>query len=169
MLISEKLHLLLVRSDGKDEPSVWGTRSYAEIAAVVIDLAYAGRVRLSAEKHPRVRIVSPAPTGRPVLDGELTTLAPRDGDRLDSLVGRGALDPRELLGESLIAQGVLARGSKGFLGMGDSARSAPASRMSSRARPLPRRPMRCSCRCCRRSARPMRSCVPRAAGSRLGG
>lgn len=118
MLISEELHLLLTRSDGKDESSAWGARAYAEVAAVIIDLVRAGRIEITDEKRPRVRIVSAEPTGHPVLDGTLDRLAAHDGDRLDGLTQRSKLDPRALLVDSLVAQRILERGGRGLFGMG---------------------------------------------------
>lgn len=118
MLIVEELHLLLLRPDGRREGAASVNRLYGEIAAVIVDLVLNGRVTVTAEKHPRVQIVSTEPTGDPVLDGALSRLAPVNGSRLQSLLMRTKLDPLEDVVASLVAQGVLVRGERGFLGLG---------------------------------------------------
>lgn len=118
MLIVEELHLLLLRPDGRVESAASVHRLYGEIAAVIVDLTLHGRVTVTAEKHPVVQIVSADPTGHPVLDGVLARLAPVNGKRLQSLVMRSKLDPLEDVVASLVAQGVLVRGERGFFGVG---------------------------------------------------
>ncbi|HWU27562.1 MAG TPA: GPP34 family phosphoprotein, partial [Microbacterium sp.] len=118
MLITEQLHLLLLRPDGRGESSAWSYRAYGEVAAVIVDLALAGRLTVTEEKRPVVHVVSPAPTGHPVLDAALARLAPLSGRRLGSLVSRSALDPKDEVIASLIAQGVLGHGERGFFGLG---------------------------------------------------
>lgn len=136
MLIVEELHMLLLRPDGRVESSVSVNRLYGEIAAVLADLALAGRIVITDEKHPVVEVVSSEPTGHPVLDSTLVRLAPLRGKRLQSLVVRPKLDPLEVVAESLVVQGVLVRGERGFFGWG-SARtpeSDPAPERVLRAR-----------------------------------
>ena len=118
MLIVEELHLLLLRPDGRVESAASVHRQYGEIGAVIVDLALHGRVTVTAEKNPAVQIVSAEPTGHPVLDGALERLAPVDGKRLQSLVMRSKLDPLDDVVASLVAQGVLVRGERGFFGLG---------------------------------------------------
>lgn len=136
MLIVEELHMLLLRPDGRVESSVSVNRLYGEIAAVLADLALAGRIVITHEEHPVVEVVSTEPTGHPVLDSTLVRLTPLRGKRLQSLVVRPKLDPLEVVDESLVVQGVLVRGERGFFGWG-SARtpeSDPAPERVLRAR-----------------------------------
>jgi hypothetical protein len=118
MLIVEELHLLLLRPDGRVESPVSVNRLYGEVAAVIVDLALHGRISVSDEKNPVIDIVSTEPTGNPILDTTLQRLVPLRGKRLQSLVVRPKLDPLEVVVESLIAQGVLIRGERGFFGWG---------------------------------------------------
>lgn len=118
MLIVEELHLLLLRPDGRVESSVSTNRMFGEIAAVIVDLVLHRRVMVGEGKNPTITIVSSEPTGHPVLDAALAALAPVNGKRLQSLVMRSKLDPLDEVVESLVAQGVLARGERGFFGWG---------------------------------------------------
>ena len=118
MLIVEELHMLLLRPDGRVESSVSVNRLYGEVAAVIVDLALHGRISVSNEKNPVVDIVSTQPTGNPILDSTLERLVPLRGKRLQSLVTRPKLDPLEVVVESLVVQGVLVRGERGFFGWG---------------------------------------------------
>lgn len=118
MLIVEELHMLLLRPDGRVESSVSVNRLYGEVAAVIVDLVLHGRVTVSNEKNPVVDIVSTQPTGNPILDSTLERLVPLRGKRLQSLVTRPKLDPLEIVVESLVVQGVLIRGERGFFGWG---------------------------------------------------
>lgn len=118
MLIVEELHMLLLRPDGRIESSVSVNRLYGEVAAVLVDLALHGRIRVGEEKNPVVEILSTEPTGNPVLDATLGRLLPLRGKRLHSLVARPKLDPLEVVVESLVVQGVLVRGERGFFGWG---------------------------------------------------
>ncbi len=136
MLIVEELHMLLLRPDGRVESAVSVNRLYGEVAAVIVDLALHGRISVSDEKNPVVDIVSTEPTGNPILDTTLQRLVPLRGKRLQSLVVRPKLDPLEVVVESLVVQGVLVRGERGFFGWG-SARtpesdSAPEQMVRSR-------------------------------------
>ena len=178
MLISEELHLLLTRADGSSESGAWGSRAYAEVAAVVVDLVQARRVAVTEEKHPRVHIVSSEPTGHPVLDTMLAHLAAHDGAKLETLTQRAKLDPRALLVDSLVAQDVLARGGRGFLGLGaertPEADPHPEALVRGRLAAVlagtaaRRRPTRRCWRSCRRWAPRTRSCAARAAACRPG-
>lgn len=118
MLIVEELHMLLLRPDGRVESAVSVNRLYGEVAAVLVDLALHGRISVSDEKNPVVDIVSNEPTGNPILDTTLQRLVPMRGKRLQSLVVRPKLDPLEIVVESLVVQGVLVRGERGFFGWG---------------------------------------------------
>ncbi|MER7445330.1 GPP34 family phosphoprotein [Microbacterium sp. NPDC097977] len=136
MLIVEELHMLLLRPDGRVESAVSGNRLYGEVAAVLVDLALYGRISFSHEKHPTVDIVSTEPTGNPILDTTLQRLVPMRGKRLQSLVVWPKLDPLEVVVESLVVQGILVRGERGFFGWG-SARtpeSDPAPELVLRSR-----------------------------------
>lgn len=118
MLIVEELHMLLLRPDGRTESAVSVNRLYGEVAAVIVDLALHRRIAVSDEKNPVVEIVSMEPTGNPILDTTLQRLVPLRGKRLQSLVARPKLDPLEIVVESLVVQGVLVRGERGFFGWG---------------------------------------------------
>ena len=110
--------MLLLRPDGRVESAVSVNRLYGEVAAVIVDLALHGRIAVSDEKNPVVEIVSTDPTGNPILDTTLQRLVPLRGKRLQSLVVRPKLDPLEIVVESLIVQGVLVKGERGFFGWG---------------------------------------------------
>lgn len=110
--------MLLLRPDGRVESAVSVNRLYGEVAAVIVDLALHGRIAVSDEKNPVIEIVSTDPTGNPILDTTLQRLVPLRGKRLQSLVVRPKLDPLEIVVESLIVQGVLVRGERGFFGWG---------------------------------------------------
>ena len=112
--------MLLLRPDGRVENAVSVRRLYGEIAAVLTDLALRGRIAFSDDRHPVVEIVSTEPTGHPVLDTTLQRLIPMRGKRVQSLVMRPKLDPLEVVSESLVVQGVLVRGERGFFGWGAS-------------------------------------------------
>ena len=118
MLIVEELHLLLTRPDGRVESAASVLRLFAAIAAVIVDLALHDRVVVTEEKNPAVQVVSATPTGDPVLDVALARLAPLSGKRLQSLLMRTKLDPLDEVVGSLVAQGVLVRGERGFFGLG---------------------------------------------------
>ncbi|QDE36266.1 GPP34 family phosphoprotein [Microbacterium foliorum] len=136
MLIVEELHMLLLRPDGRVESAVSVNRLYGEVAAVIVDLALHGRISVSDEKNPVVDIVSTEPTGNPILDTTLQRLVPLRGKRLQSLVVRPKLDPLEVVVESLVVQGVLVRGERGFFGWGSvrtpESDSAPEQMLRSR-------------------------------------
>lgn len=110
--------MLLLRPDGRTESAVSVNRLYGEVAAVIVDLALHGRVTVSDDKNPVVEIVSMEPTGNPILDTTLQRLVPLRGKRLQSLVARPKLDPLEIVVESLVVQGVLVQGERGFFGWG---------------------------------------------------
>lgn len=136
MLIVEELHMLLLRPDGRVKSAVSVNRLYGEVAAVIVDLVLHRRVAVSEGKNPTVEIVSTEPTGNPILDSTLERLVPLRGKRLQSLVTRPKLDPLEVVVESLVVQGVLIRGERGFFGWG-SARtpeSDPSPEMVLRSR-----------------------------------
>lgn len=118
MLISEELHLLMLRPDGRGESGVGSYRAYGEVAAVIVDLVLHRRVTVTAEKHPIVHVVSIEPTGHPVMDAALARLAPLSGRKLSSLVSKSSLDPRDEVVQSLVAQNILAHGERGFFGLG---------------------------------------------------
>lgn len=159
MLIVEELHMLLLRPDGRVESAVSVNRLYGEVAAVIVDLALHGRISVSNEKNPVVDIVSTEPTGNPILDTTLQRLVPLRGKRLQSLVVRPKLDPLEVVVESLVVQGVLVRGERGFFGWGRRVLPNPIphpSRCCARGSPpcwpepaLRRRPIWRCCRSCR--------------------
>ena len=117
MLIPEELPLLLPRADGRQE-SASGYRSYAAIAALIVDLAAAGRVTLSDDKDPKLHLTSADPTGDIVLDAALPELQKRDGKTFSGIVAWTPLDPRDAVTKKLIDAGVLELGERGFFGLG---------------------------------------------------
>lgn len=118
MLIVEELHLLLTRPDGRVESAASVHRLFGAIAAVIVDLSLHDRVVVTEEKNPAVQVVSAEPTGNPILDAALVRLEPLSGKRLQSILMRSKLDPLEHVIESLVVQGVLVRGERGFFGWG---------------------------------------------------
>lgn len=117
MLIAEELYLILTHASGKQERP--GTqRGYGLTAALLADLVAAGRVELTADRKPQIRVVDVSPTGSPVLDNGLAKLAPRGGGRLDTLVAWGKLDPERDVVDSLVRSGVLELGERTMLGFG---------------------------------------------------
>lgn len=116
MLITEELHLLMLRPDGRSE-SVFAQQGIAQAATLVVDLVVAGRVELTAGRRPRICLRSTQPTGDPVLDWGLERLAPFDGRRLATAVMAPRLDPREVTTDALVAAGVVERGQKRFFGL----------------------------------------------------
>ncbi|NNG36072.1 GOLPH3/VPS74 family protein [Nakamurella aerolata] len=116
-LITEELFLLLRNDEGRLER--YGTATgYGLTAAMITDLMLAGRLGLTDDKQPRLRVLSTQPTGNPVLDPGLAQLADRDGDKLRSLITKNSLNPEQRVAESLAAAGIVELGGKGFLGMG---------------------------------------------------
>ncbi|WEK61254.1 MAG: GPP34 family phosphoprotein [Candidatus Microbacterium colombiense] len=118
MLIVEELHLLLLRPDGRLETAAASYRLFGEVAAVIVDLALHDRVVVTDGSKSVVEVVSSAPTGHPVLDGVLARLSPMSGKRLQSLVFSSKLDPLDEVVASLVVQGVLVHGERGFFGWG---------------------------------------------------
>lgn len=117
MLIVEKFYLLMKKDDGRSEAGS-SMAAYGMNAAVITDLVLAGRVAISDEKKPRLKVLSAEPTGHPAMDHALNWLQHKDGKKLDSLVTSGSLDPQEPVVDSLVGQRVLQRGEGGFLGLG---------------------------------------------------
>ncbi|MGX9347701.1 GOLPH3/VPS74 family protein [Microbacterium sp. KNMS] len=117
MLIVEELHLLLTNAAGTQERP--GTmRAYGEAAALITDLVLAGRVSLTDGKKPRIRVLSDAPTGHPVLDEAMIRLRAKDGARLESVITWSKLDPEREVVASLVQAGVLEVGERTFWGLG---------------------------------------------------
>lgn len=116
-LITEELFLLLRNDEGRLER--YGTATgYGLTATMITDLMLAGRLDLTDDRQPRLRVLSTEPTGNPVLDPGLAELAHRDGDKLRSLITKSALNPEQRVAESLAAAGIVELGGKGFLGLG---------------------------------------------------
>ncbi|GAB3244310.1 GOLPH3/VPS74 family protein [Kineosporia babensis] len=105
-LICEELFLLLTTDTGVREG--FGTqRGIGLTAAVVADLAAAGRVTFDGTKHQRVQVTDPAPPGDPVLDTALARLVELDGKPFAQLVRDRKLNPEKAVGERLAEKGVL--------------------------------------------------------------
>ncbi len=116
MLITEELLLLLTKPEGKAEN--WGMyASYGMAAAVVTDLIVAERVTLSQDKDPRVGILSPQPTGNPILDPALARLGEKSGKKLSGLIMDRKLDPTKNVVEALTKAGIIAVEPKRMLGL----------------------------------------------------
>lgn len=116
MLICEELHLLLTEPSGKTPWYVGTKRRFAEIAALVMDLMLAGRVRVTDDRTKRVQVLSHEPTGDPVLDGALATLARHDGKAFTRILQVRAMDPKDAVVEALVARGILDRSAAGPFG-----------------------------------------------------
>lgn len=111
-----EIFLLLTSDDGGQES--WGTQtSWALSAATIADLLLLGRVELGNERDPRVRVVDPTPTGRPVLDTVLTRAADKDGKRLSALVQDGRLNPEDEVIRSLVEARIIEVVPKRLLGL----------------------------------------------------
>lgn len=108
MLIVEELFLLLMDANG--EPEVLGMpRTTALNAALLADLHLAGRIQLSEDKRPRVRVAYASHGGNDVLGFGQEVLSKRTGRRLEDLIWWGRLDPEEAVVTSLVRAGVLRR------------------------------------------------------------
>ena len=114
-LICEKLFLLLTKDSGSPE-SRTARSAYGLNGALLVDLLLAGRIALSEDRNPRINIVNPAPTGRPVLDQALQTLPAKNGKRFSSLVPWGRLNPTRSIAASLSAAGIVTVDTSGLLG-----------------------------------------------------
>lgn len=107
MLIVEELFLLLM--DPKGDPEVLGMpRTTALNAALLADLHLAGRIQLSEDKRPRVRVAY-AGHGDDVLSHGQELVSKRNGRRLEDLIWWSRLDPEEAVVTSLVRAGVLRR------------------------------------------------------------
>ena len=108
MLIVEELFLLLMDANG--EPEVLGMpRTTALNAALLADLHLAGRIQLSEDKRPLVRVAYAGHGGGDVLGFGEEVLSKRNGRRLDDLIWWSRLDPEEAVVNSLVRAGVLRR------------------------------------------------------------
>lgn len=101
-----EIFLLLTNDEGG--AASWGTQTgWALSAATIADLVIAERVALGEEKDPRVRVVDPTPTGRPVLDKVLSRIVEKDGKKLSTLVQDSKVTPEDEVVEGLVADGVV--------------------------------------------------------------
>lgn len=101
-----EIFLLLTNDEGG--AASWGTQTgWALSAATIADLVIEERVALGEEKDPRVRVVDPTPTGRPVLDKVLARIVEKDGKKLSTLVQDSKLKPEDEVVEVLVADGVV--------------------------------------------------------------
>jgi len=105
-LISEEVFLLLTTDAGTREG--FGTqRGIGLAAAVVADLAAAGRVTTGgAPDHP-VRVLDATPPGDPILDPALARLVERDGRPFSRLVRDRELNPESAVARRLADAGIL--------------------------------------------------------------
>lgn len=117
MLIAEELHLLLTDHTGAPIAGA-GYRAHAEIAALVIDLMIAGRLRVGTDEDARVEVTSTVTTGRALLDTALEKISAYDGERLRDIVTLRELDPWDDIVASLVAGGVLAERGTRVFGLG---------------------------------------------------
>lgn len=111
--IVRDLFLLLTTDAGRQEATQ--VRRQSLVAAAITDLVDRGRVRLDDARDLRVSVIDATPTGDGVLDHVLTRLEEVDGRRLSTIIGTRALDATELVGEDLVAAGVVIR-ERGLLG-----------------------------------------------------
>lgn len=115
MLICEELFLLLTHEGGGR--AAMSQRGWGLTAGVLTDLLLQERIELSEDKDPKLVQVDPSPTGDPVLDAVLPTLAERRGRRLSRLVKDRKLDPTEVIGRGLAEAGVVRAEPTSFLGI----------------------------------------------------
>lgn len=116
MLIADRMFLLLRRDDGRAE-SATAQNGYGLAAAVITDLILAGRITLTDDKDPRVRVLDDGPTGSAVLDAALLRITERNGKKLSSLVTDRRLALEGLVADSLAEAGVIAIEEKRALGL----------------------------------------------------
>lgn len=114
MLITEELHLLLLRADGQLETAP-AFRAHGEIAALLVDLAMSGAVDVTADGRVTVREDAGEPQ-HPVLKHGYRALREIGPQTIDELLRRPELDPLTALEESLIAAGILEERSRHILG-----------------------------------------------------
>lgn len=118
MIIADELYLLLTKDDGKPEQA-YAQNEYGLAAAVLTDLIAQQRIVLDGPaKKAKVRVVSDAPTGHPALDAALARVQDKEGKSFKSYLTDGKVAQEEAIAQSLVDQGVLEWGEKGFLGMG---------------------------------------------------
>ncbi|WP_366180769.1 GPP34 family phosphoprotein [Actinomyces timonensis] len=88
MLISEQLFLIL---DGSSRGSGdWAQRgTYGLRGAVLADLLLAGRLDLTPDRDPLMRVIDDAPTHNPILDDALSRLPTDESIRISSAIGSG--------------------------------------------------------------------------------
>lgn len=116
MLIAEDIALLAHDDEsGRDQ----GTASMLDhrlAGAVLAELALSGRVTLTEGKRPQVQVLDPSPTGDPVLDHALATIAEKPRKATD-LVPKLAAGLTERVLTRLADRGVLRRERGTVLGL----------------------------------------------------
>lgn len=118
MIIADQLYLLLTKDDGKPDQA-FAQNGYGLAAAVLTDLIAQQRIVLDGPaKKANVRVVSIAPTGHLALDAALARVQAKEGKPFKNYVSDGKVAQEEAIAQSLIDQGILEWGEKGFLGIG---------------------------------------------------
>lgn len=118
MIIADELYLLLTKDDGKPDQA-FAQNGYGLAAAVLTDLIVQQRIVLDGPaKKAKVQVVSVAPTGHLALDAALARVQAKEGKRFKDYVADGKVAQEEAIAQSLIDQGILEWGEKGFLGIG---------------------------------------------------
>ena len=113
MLITEALHLLLLKDDGAIE-TLPLYREYFAKAALLVDLVVEGTITVISGEPAQI-ILDPTSSilRNPILEHGRSML--RVGDTVEGVLQRPEFDPLKVVEESLIAAGVLERRSHGLL------------------------------------------------------
>ncbi|MGP9529448.1 GOLPH3/VPS74 family protein [Glutamicibacter sp. AOP5-A2-18] len=117
MLISEKLYLLMADNQQKPE-AVMTAAGYGMNAAVLSDLMIAGRVALSDDTVPRIKLIGAGPCPDPVLASSLEKLEKKGSLTLDAAVKIPGLCNVRRVTDSLAKQGIVEYGPRTMLGLG---------------------------------------------------
>lgn len=117
MLICEKLYLLLTKDDGRSE-TMLGAPGFGLNAAVIVDLVEAGRLELTDDKFPRIKMLGSEALTNPILAEANALLQRKEGKRLDSVLATRSLCNIQLVTDSLVRAGIVEYGERSFFGFG---------------------------------------------------
>lgn len=112
LTFAEEILVLLLDDDkGTFLPVTRHTLDHALVGAVLMDLAFAGRIDTDAD---RLMVIDPAPTGKDMLDGVLARIVSAGQEQsavgwLEALSGEAAVSIRERALGSLVERGIVER------------------------------------------------------------